>query len=119
MALKYNLPTTVKPLYSTPLYNDNHATMMVLQFNILFHSLSCKGEFANDVNQEEGVSCQGVTLKREKRTVLCNFLGKIVLRKTKVSFFTFCPCIEKKHSIFILKKKGLKVPACHIAYNDP
>ena len=30
---------TVKPLYSEPLYNDNCATTMVFQFNILFPSL--------------------------------------------------------------------------------
>ena len=33
---------TVKPLYSKPLYNDNCATMMVFQFNIVFTSYLCK-----------------------------------------------------------------------------
>ena len=37
---KIELPDTVKPLYSEPLYNDNYDTMMVFQFNISFPSLS-------------------------------------------------------------------------------
>ena len=40
MIFFFSKTTTVKPLYSVPLYSVNYATTLVFQFNILFPSLS-------------------------------------------------------------------------------
>ena len=65
--------TTVKPLYSVPLYSDNYATTLVFPFNILFPSLSLV----------KGTSIQRILYNVNYATTLIFYINKTFIYSKK------------------------------------